>query len=75
MPNFSFSVQFYWITPFCSKYFLRHRSSHKVYKYMFVGHINPARNREIDKCFGGEFDYKDIKFPVKIRDIHKIEKT
>ena len=42
---------------------------------MFVGDINPARNREIGKCFAGEFHYKDIKFPVKIRDIHKIEKT
>ena len=23
IPNFSFPVQFYWITPFCSKYFLQ----------------------------------------------------
>ena len=30
---------------------------------------------KVDKDFARELDFKDIKFPVKIRDIHKIEKT
>ena len=29
---------------------------------------------KVDKDFARELDFKDIKFPVKIRDIHKIEK-
>ena len=35
---------------------------------------NPARLRKIDKDFTQKIDLKDVKFPVKIRDIHKIEK-
>ena len=33
------------------------------------------RIRKIEKEFVGKCDFKDIKFPVKIKDIHKIEKT
>ena len=33
-----------------------------------------ARIRKIDKDFARRLDFKDTKFPVKIRDIHKIEK-
>ena len=29
---------------------------------------------KVDKDFANKLDFKDIKFPVKIRDIHKIEK-
>ena len=36
--------------------------------------LNPARIRKIDKYFSSELHFKDIKFPIKIRDIHKIEK-
>ena len=32
------------------------------------------RIRKIDKDFARRLDFKDTKFPVKIRDIHKIEK-
>ena len=31
--------------------------------------------RKIDKLFGDELDFEDIKFPVRIKDIHKIEKN
>ena len=32
---------------------------------------NPAKLRKADKNFPRELDFKDIKFSVKIRDIHK----
>ena len=35
---------------------------------------NPRRIPKTDKDFAKKLDCKDIKFPVKIRDIHKIEK-
>ena len=31
IPNFSFPVQFYWITPFCSKYFVRDCLSKQIF--------------------------------------------
>ena len=34
----------------------------------------PARITKIDKHFAKMLDFKDIKFPFKARDIHKIEK-
>ena len=34
----------------------------------------PARITKADKEFAKKLDFKDIKFPVKLRDIHKIEK-
>ena len=42
-------------------------------------HLNPANNHPEriiypDKDFDKKLDFKDIKFPVKIRDIQKIEK-
>ena len=36
---------------------------------------NLRRIIKADKHFGKKLDFKDIKFSVKIRDIHKIEKT
>ena len=36
---------------------------------------NPARITKVDKEFAKKRDLKGIKFPVKIRDIHKIEKN
>ena len=44
-----------------------------------VRHLNPAghnwrRITKAKKDFVKRFDFKDIKFPVKIRDVHKIEK-
>ena len=36
---------------------------------------NPTRIRKVDKDFARELDFKDIKFPVKIGNIHKIGKN
>ena len=46
---------------------------------MIMNALNPAdcnlaRITKADKDFAKKPDFKDIKFPVKIRDIHKIEK-
>ena len=34
---------------------------------------HPARIAKADKYFAKKLDLKDIKFPLKVRDIHKIE--
>ena len=44
-----------------------------------VRYLNPAdhisrKNRKSDKDFAKRLDFKDIKFPVKVKDIHKIVK-
>ena len=36
---------------------------------------HPARIRNVDNDFAKELDFKDIKFPVKTRDIDKVEKN
>ena len=38
-----------------------------------AGH-HPARTKKISKGFGRKSDFKHIKIPVKIKDIHKTEK-
>ena len=43
-------------------------------RYLHPADLHPARIRKVDKDFSRALDFKDIKFPVKIRDIHKIEK-
>ena len=43
-------------------------------KYLNPADCNPARTTKADKNFEKKLDFKEIKFPVKIRDIHKIEK-
>ena len=35
---------------------------------------NPKRITKIGKDFAEKLDFKDVKFPVKVRDIQKIEK-
>ena len=50
----------------------------ECFKWSIVRYLNPAdhhptRNTETDKDFAETNDFKDIKFPVKFRDIHKIE--
>ena len=45
----------------------------------FVRYLNPAdgnsaRITKPDKEFSEKLDFRNIKFPVKVRDIHKIEK-
>ena len=37
--------------------------------------VYSARITKVDKHFIKKLDFKDIKVPVKVRDIHKIEKT
>ena len=36
---------------------------------------NPRRITKADKGFANKLDFENIKFPLKIRDIHKIEKN
>ena len=50
----------------------------KCFKWSIVRYLNPANHQpariiKTDKDFAKKFDSKDINFPVKIRDIHKIE--
>ena len=30
---------------------------------------NPKRTRKVEKLYGDELDFKDMKFPVKVREI------
>ena len=51
----------------------------ECFKWSIVRYLNPAdhnlrRITKADKDFAKKLDFKDIKFPVNIRDIHKIEK-
>ena len=55
------------------------QNTNECFKWCLVRYLNPAgRNpakiTKADKDFAKRLDFKDIKFPVKIRDIHKIEK-
>ena len=43
-------------------------------RYLNTEDHNPRRITKADKDFAKRLDSKGIKFPVKIRDIHKIEK-
>ena len=43
-------------------------------RYLNLANHHPARITKPDKDFAKALDFKDIKFPFKIRDIHKIEK-
>ena len=52
----------------------------ECFKWCFVRYVipathNPRRITKADKDFEKRLDFKDIKFPVKIRDIHKIWKN
>ena len=42
-------------------------------KYLNPANHHPARTTKADKDFAKTLDFEDIKFPVKVRDIHKIE--
>ena len=44
-------------------------------RYLNPANYHPARITKADKDFVETLDIKDIKFPVKIGDIHKIEKN
>ena len=43
-------------------------------RYLNPTDYNPRRITNVDKDFAKTIDFKDIKFPFKIREIHKIEK-
>ena len=52
----------------------------ECFKWSLVRYLNladdlPARITKSDKDFAKKLDFKDIKFPVKVRDIHKVEKN
>ena len=58
---------------------IQNTDDNKCFKWCLVRYLNPADHNprtstKSDKDFAKRFDFKDIKFPVKIRDIHKIEK-
>ena len=50
---------------------------HKLFKcfklYLHPANHNPRSIRKVDKDCTGEIVFEDMKFPVKVRDIHKIE--
>ena len=43
-------------------------------RYLNPADCNPAIITKADKDFTKKIDFKHMKFPVKVRDIHKIEK-
>ena len=45
-----------------------------IVRYVNPGNHHPARITKADKDFAKKLDFKGIKFPVKIRITHKIEK-
>ena len=45
-----------------------------LFRYLHDADHNPARMRKVDKHFARELDFHNIRFPVKIRDIHKKKK-
>ena len=45
-----------------------------LFRYLNPADYQPARITEVDEDFAKMLDFKDIKFPFKVRDIHKIEK-
>ena len=47
----------------------------KLVRYLHPAECNPAIITKTDKDFVKKFDFKDIKYPVKVRYIHKIEKN
>ena len=46
-----------------------------IVKYLLTVEHHPARIRKIDGILADELDFENIKFSVKIKDIHKIKKN
>ena len=44
-------------------------------RYVHPTDHNPRRIIKVDKLYGDKLDFRNIKFLVKVRDIHKIERT
>ena len=58
---------------------VQNTDDNECFKWCFVRYLNPPdhnprRMIKVEKDFGKRLDFKYIKFPLKIRDIHKIEK-
>ena len=56
---------------------IQNTDDNECFKWCLDRYVNPAdhnarRITKADKDFPKELDFKDIKFPVKIRDIHKL---
>ena len=45
-----------------------------IVRYLNLTDHNPRRITKAEKDIAKKLDFKDIKFPLKVRDIHKIEK-
>ena len=43
-------------------------------EYLHPADHNPRRIRKADKDFSETLDFEEIRFPLKIRDFHKIER-
>ena len=59
---------------------IQNNYNNECFKWSLVRHLypedhHPARITKADKDFARVLYLKDIRFPVKIRDIYKIEKT
>ena len=46
-----------------------------LFRYLHPADYNPRRITKADENFSKRLDFKDIRFPNKIRDTHKFEKT
>ena len=58
---------------------IQNTDENECFKWCLVRYLNPAdtnsrRITKVDKDFAKRFDFKDRKFPVKTRDIHRTEK-
>ena len=58
---------------------IQNTDDNEYFKWFFVRYLNladhdPRRIKKSNKDFAKRLDFKDIKFLVKIRDIHKIKK-
>ena len=58
---------------------IQNTDDNECFKWSIVSYLNPtnhhsARLTKADKYFDKKLDFKYIKFPFKIRDIHKTEK-
>ena len=46
-----------------------------IVRYLHPAEHHPTRIRKIDEILADELDFENIKFLVKIKDIHKIKKN
>ena len=58
---------------------IQNSDNNECFKWYLVKYLNPTDHNlrsitKADNDFAKKHDFKDIKLPVKIRDIHKIEK-